>query len=199
MTVTDMEAVDLDVLEAAARDNVQRLEEARSRLALDGLGGDPEVRAELESVESELAGALGELDRIDLARAEQARRRLEAEQDARQEAQEAAYTEARRIQADRDRAARGVDSGAAKLAAALADYATCCERQIATLSRAGMRPDVRSGAALRNFSVEAALKFALREQHVENALDLPPIRPQHVKPLRESDARLVEPLKDGES
>ena len=199
MAVTVRQETDLDVLEAAARDNVQRLVDARARLALDGLGGDPEVRTELEAVESEMAGANGELERIDLARAERARRELEAEKDARQEAQQAAHEEARRIQVDRERAARGFDSAAVKLACALADYERCCTRQVAALTRAGMRHDLRSAASLRSGRVEAALKHALREQHVENALDLPPVRPQHVKPLRETDPRIVEPLKEDDS
>ena len=185
--------VDFDALEGEMNETIQRLEQARQRLAFDALGGDAEIRSELNSVESELGSARGELARLDLARVEAARRELEAEKESRRAAQDAAYSRAREIQAEREKAVRAIDSTAAKFAAAVADYARCCQRQQIALTEAGVRPDLRSGARLLPIRVEGALKAALREHRAPNALDLPPIPVSLVKPLQETDPRIVDP------
>lgn len=194
--VAEPQPLDFDAIEAEINGTIQRLEQARQRLALDALGGDEEIRAELLNVESELGAARGELARLDLARAETARRELEAQKESRRLAEDAAIHRARKLQVDREHAVRDIDRACGKFAEAVATYARVAQQQQIALAEAGVRPDLRSGARLLPIRIEGAVKHALREHRAPHALDLPPIPVAHVRPLKQTDPRIVDPLKD---
>lgn len=193
--IAERETIDFDQREAEVDSRIKVLEEARQRLAYEKvLGSDPDVVQEHATVQSQLSAAYGEKADIGLARVEHARREMAAEKEARAAGQQAAVDHARRLQVDRERAVRGIDSACVKLACALADYRRVCAGQGLALTRAGWREDVRSGVRLIPLLIEGGLKHALREQRVEDVFDMHPLPPRHVKPLKDSDPRILEPL-----
>jgi hypothetical protein len=186
--------VDLDAIEADAKHRIEALKEQRSRLAVDSLGGDTEVLAELDGVEEELGRAAGEIERIGLARAELARRQLEAEEQQRAEAQERAYTEARRLQVERDRVVKEFDKAAQRLAKTVADYEEICQRQQVALIAAGVRADLRSGLRASGFRLWGAIKFYERHHRVTESICPAHVPPAHCRPAAQAEPKIVEPL-----
>ncbi len=189
---------DLLALQADAEDNIERLRRDVSRLSLDSLGGDPEVRAELLDCERQLGEAEAEVVRIERARVEAERREMERDQTAFNARQAAALKDARRLQGERAKAAEAVDVAAVAFTDAIVAYVTACRDQQGKLRAAG-NVDLAHIARPVGFSIEAAFAHAMREQTFRGALRglwerMPLIPVGHQRPLAEADAKVVEPL-----
>lgn len=174
------------------------LRDERQRLSLDALT-DAGARKRLAAVERQLDECEAELDRVELARREQARRQAEAIEAAENERRQQALTHARELQAEREKAAHAVDLAAARFARELRKFDRITTEQETTLRRVGAR-NAADMARPRSWQIEAALMHALREAgcpHGIIALEAfagpAHIGPGWVRPLAESDARPIEP------
>lgn len=161
----------LDELERDANEKIAGLEEQRSRLALDATTDDAHAKAEaaqeLRDVESELAAARAELERLPLARAERQRRErqaaAEAERETRQKAGAKIPALGKRVAA----AASSVDDCAAKLAASIALHAQLVEQLAETRETATgvagptFRPRPAYSGPLRNALRVAGVPWAI--------------------------------------
>ena len=170
--VTQSESV--EALAADARRRIQELAEARQRLASDAIS-DEDARQELANVESELAAADAELERMSLARAEGERRDVEARERAEAKRRAAALECARTLQSQREAAALKVDRGAKALAEALTELDRVCGEQaeqlrVVDLSLEGVR------IAPLLLSVEGALLHAFHAARTPRGL-VPSLNP----------------------
>ena len=188
MTTLEVQPVVTEAEDAERRLPELRLE--RQRLSLDA-ASDPQLAAELAEVESEVRNCELALERATLAAVERGRRDAESRDRAEAEAREAALQQARSLQSERERAARGIDSGARRLAAALADYDRICREQDVALAAADRRPSANA-ARMREMACQSAVAFALREASAPRVLDLPALRPADVALMIEADHRPVE-------
>jgi hypothetical protein len=130
--VAEAEPDPLDELEQDARARVAELEQQRARLSLDATIGDEpakrEAADELRSVESELASARAELQRLPLARAERDRRAAQAAEEAQRVVCEKAGTKIGPLQKRVSAAAASVDEAARRLAEAIRTHAQLDEQ-----------------------------------------------------------------------
>jgi hypothetical protein len=161
---------DLDAIEEDARRRIGELTEARGRLSLDAIG-DEAARQELANVESELAAAEGELQRVELARTEFGRREQEAQHQVEEKRQRAAQRRADTLERELAKDAAAVDEGAQLFATALAAFIAREGELQRELRLAGNGPSVVHTSSSR---FEAALKNALGNAGVPGAIDLPP-------------------------
>jgi hypothetical protein len=116
---------DLNAIEADAQTRIGELQAQRQRLALDALA-DPAAATELARAERELADAERALGQVALARAEVARREsAAAEAEAAKEAKAEEQRRAR-LEADRRKQAKVVDSACANFAETLSAYLEIC-------------------------------------------------------------------------
>jgi hypothetical protein len=170
--------VDLDAIEAEAREQVDALREDRARLALDGLS-DPDAAGELLVVEARLAEAEDALERVGLARRESDRRGVEARSQAERDLQAAALAEGQRLQGERVKAAQAVDQAAEQWVAAVGEYQRVSHEQAAQFRAAGRRVSAPNG-----WPVEASLAYFMARGRVRDVLErLPVIQPRNRRPL----------------
>ncbi len=198
MSATVVTDPDLDAIEAAARAQIGRLEQARARLSLDALR-DPDVREEVADIEHQISDAEREIERIALARTEGERRERQAVVDAEAERRAVALKEAEKFHAQRLKAAKAADEAAAVYAAKLRQWDQLTTAEEGALRRAG-RPADADAARPRSWQIEAALRYA-----IVNAGNQPSIvrleafsggasvGPRNVRPLAESEAPLTAP------
>jgi hypothetical protein len=178
---------EFSALDADVDRELEKLEEARQRLAPGALGDDAEAQDEMQNVLSLRRAALEAKENIRLARIEKIRLAAAARERAGAEARAQAMAEAQRLQVERMTAARGVDSGFRKAASALADYQRLCVDQERALSAAGRRGGPASAS-----SIERALARALSDAGLPAGMvDLPPLSGPP-KLLSELDPKHVE-------
>ncbi len=192
MAVTTQEPVDLDALQTDAETRLAELLDQRQRLALDALT-DAGVAAELRDVESEIAAAREALERVELARVENARREEEAQTAEQAEYRRECLDRARELQAERERAARSVDSGFTKAAHALRDWDRIATQQWQLLRSAGEEHPAIA-ARPRSWVVEEALRHALIEAKLPHGIINfgAPARTQRPQSMSKNDPRPVE-------
>lgn len=195
MTESTSEAIDFEPRKEETRARLVALQGERQSLALD-LFRDPHASQRLEAVETEIAEAEVELERLAAASAEQERRIAEAQTDAEDQAKAEAMDRARSLQRDREKRAAEVDRAIVKFVSAVGKHAAVCEDQRRALLDAG-RKETADQAQARGFYVEGALLrelWAARRQGPLPPLDrMPSIPPDHRRPLAESDPRPVDP------
>lgn len=139
---------------------VAELEAARARLSPEALS-DPDVRAEIDSIDGQLAQARATAQLVDDAERENARREREAIEVAEREAREQAAEEARGLQPAIRKAAQRVDTAAGVFAESVAAFRELRDQQAAALARTGVR-----GRQYRPGLVAGALQVALRARGV---------------------------------
>jgi hypothetical protein len=179
-------AVDLDRLEEDATVRLGQLTEQRGRLALDALV-DSAVHAELENVESEIRACQDALERMQLARAEQGGREVEAAAAADRHRREEALDRAAELQVARDAAARQVDVALSALSSQVAVWLKVVASQDRALLEAG-RPQSQGVRRGREIALEAAYCQAMGALGVLRLEGAPPRKWQS---LEDGDARPV--------
>jgi hypothetical protein len=193
--------VDLDEIEQKIQARIGELQRRRQELSIQALS-DKSVATEMVTIERRLGAAQVELQRVDLARAEQERLNAEARQAQVDEHQAAALERARGLQPKREKAAAAVDKAAVAHVEAVCAFVEVCRSQQAELREAG-RPDTAQLARPFGYGIEAAFAYAMREATTLRANGLrgigvwerlPFIPPMHQKPLAESDVRPIEHL-----
>ena len=162
---------------------------------------DSEVAAELRAVEDDIANCEAALERVTLARAEQDRRGQQAQAEAETERRDEGMRHARRLEAERRKAARAVDSALRKFAAALRSWDKTTSEQERALRAAGWSAEQAMAARPRSWQVEAAIGRAVRDAKCPAGIvRLEAFRnglfPSHVKPLGELDAKVLSPVEE---
>jgi hypothetical protein len=148
--------LDLDALEADARQKIEDAEDAEARLSLDALS-DPEVANALRDVRSERNAAQDQLRQIALARGESDRRTEVAEREAEAKAKAKALREAKALDATLLATARKYDTAAGQLARLAIEHRQAAEQRQQLLHRAGVaeHPWVSGSAIYGGAIVEA--------------------------------------------
>jgi hypothetical protein len=173
-----VESVDLDVIEADARECLTGLRAARERLSLDGLD-DSLVAEELRSVESEIASKETVLERIGLAKIE-ARRRSDARAaEDRARARREAYERAVKLEKARDDAVDRFNGLVGEMAQAIRDV----QDRSAALRAEARRAGISQMRLVSSTEFTGAVACAVDEHGVRSLLEIAPTRPQHRKPL----------------
>jgi hypothetical protein len=149
----------------AAR-TVDELEVTRARLAPEALT-DPKVRAELATIESDIAEARSLLDLVDTAQGEIDRRTREAIEATRRAAIEHAEATAQGLQPQIRKAAARLDTAAATFAESVAAYKELKELQAAAIAGTDRGQEAVRARSYRPAEVSSALFVALREHGVE--------------------------------
>ncbi len=191
MTTTDT-AVDFARAERDIRAEIDRLEAAVAALSLESLAGDPDVLGELADLEEQLDDSKRQLVRLLAAREESGRRNALARAEAAAERRTKALTQARRLQGQRQDAARAVDAALSEFAKHLREWDKITSAEEAALRQAGQDGTV---ARARSYMPECALLYALREAGCAHGIIgiLPPSVAQ-VRPLVDLDFKGLEPL-----
>jgi hypothetical protein len=183
----------LDAVEAEIRAKINSLTALRQTLSLDAIGNEPKSE-ELAGVESDLAGAKAELERIDLARREAQKREQAEQQQTEAAAREPLLRRARLLQGKREASARRVDSAFKSAAEALAQHQVIVAEQTHTLTAAGDSDAWR--AATQPWMVGCAFAVALREGGVQaDWYDPDTAMIARAAPLAENDFTPIEPAK----
>jgi hypothetical protein len=179
--------LNLHALRADAEVRLVQLREQRGRLSPEALT-DPDVAQELEDVESQIAATEAELARIGRAGTEAERRAVQERTESETARRESHLAEARRLQGEREQAARLCDETAAAYAAALRGHFDVCGRQDQALNLAGERV-----APSPPWGPTVGLIHALRAAGTPpGMIELASMRAK-VGPLAESDPKRVEP------
>jgi hypothetical protein len=174
------------------RDRITALEAERQRLSLDALA-DPKARGQLGKVETELADARADGERLALARVEARHREQEEAKRAERQAVEAAVHRARELQADREAAAARVDRAALAFAQALAEHQGVSAGQAEALTDAG-RPDTWRTVIAPAWVLQAAFAHALLEAGAPVPGELDQMAISRHSPLAALDVHVVEPI-----
>ena len=192
--------VDLEALQSETEAELAELRDRRRRLAPEAL----RIRSaagKLTRVEVQIREAEQALERVQLARAETARREEQARLDADAQRRAGGLARARELQSERNAAAREVDAAARQFAVKLAAWDRITTRQEQALRAAGWNGEHAMAARPRPWMVEAALGRALGDAGVPRGMirmetftgATASVRPGKVVPLAECDARPVEP------
>lgn len=189
--------VDLEALQADEEARVTDLRGQRQQLAPEALRTKT-AAAHLARVEEALHASEQKLERIRLARAENARRSEQAEIDAAAERRAAALQRARELQAERQRQAKAVDAAARRFAEALAAWDRSTTEQERALREAGWTMETAIAARPHPALIEGALQRALTDANCPAGIirlesSGSPTHRGRPSLLADGDARLIEP------
>jgi hypothetical protein len=157
----------LEAIRADAARSVVQLEEAKARLAPEAIAGDPDVLAELASIETELSRARAVSELSDLAETETARRAREAREQAERQAHEQAEQQAQALQPQIVKAAARLDTAASTFAEAVAAFRDLKQLQAGAIAGTDRGPEAVRARSYRPQEVASALYVALRARGVE--------------------------------
>jgi hypothetical protein len=153
-------------IRAAAQRTVSELEDRRRRLSPEALT-DKAARAEVATIEGEIAEARSLLDLAGTAETETAARVREAAERAKREGHEQAEATAQALQPQIRKAAARLDTAASTFAESVAAYMELKELQAAAIAGTERGPEAVRARSYRPAEVSSALFVALRERGVD--------------------------------
>ncbi len=166
----------MDARQAVLQEQLDELHAEKQALALDAIDGDEAARKSLTKVEATIKVVNAELDHLDLARAERARRAADDAREAETTSRADARATADELAGQLPGLLKDIDAAAAAFADTLASYQEVFVAQQQAAAVAAGRD--YQGARMLSRPFEQALKHALTCAGVSHLLDLPPGAPR---------------------